>query len=117
MCWRPGRQLPAAEFLDVERALPAFSVERTQSLSHADLRRLLPRLLGDAAVAWSAGGFTASWEDGRSLQLVLSSETERRIGSLRIISTPLQLIFLHWTPSQRETFLLKCERALQQGGG
>ena len=100
----------------MEGPIPAFTLERTQSLSHADLRRLLPRVLGDTVVGL-VDGFTASWTDGRRLNLVLAAETERRLGSLRIISTTLHFHFLDWTAAQREAFMLRYERALQQGGG
>jgi hypothetical protein len=94
-----------------------IAVEKIQSLSHADVRRLFPRLLGDAQVSWSDTGFIAGWRDGRRLSLVLGTEIERRLGSLRIISTPLRFEFKQWPPAQREGFMLYCDRALQQGGG
>ncbi len=66
---------------------------------------------------WTPKGFTADWADGRTLRLSLGPETERRLGSLRIVSTALEFHFITWTIVQRDAFLLKCERALQQGGG
>ena len=93
-------------------------IERLQSLSHSDLRRLLPRLFGgEVSVGWSGLVYHAAYPDGRSLQIALGSESVRQLGSLRIISTPLTFIFLHWSPEPLAAFMTHYERALQQGGG
>ena len=93
-------------------------IERLQSLSHRDLRRLLPRLFGsEVSVGWSGLEYHAEFPDGRSLQIALGAESVRQLGSLRIISTPLTFIFLHWPPGPLAAFMTHYERALQQGGG
>ena len=92
--------------------------ERVQSLSHADLRRLLPRLLaGEATTRWSGAGYHAAFPDGRVLDIALGSESVRQLGSLRIISTALTLSFQHWSPEALAAFMTHYERSLQQGGG
>ena len=92
-------------------------VERTQSLSHADLRRLLPRVLVGASLNWTGSCCTARFPEGRLLSLMLAPETERRLGSLRIVSTPLRFCFHDWPQHAVEAFMMQYERALQQGGG
>ena len=92
-------------------------VERTQSLSHADLRRLLPRVLVGASLNWAGACCTARVPEGRLLSLTLAPETERRLGSLRIVSTPLHFCFHDWPQDAVEAFMAQYERALQQGGG
>lgn len=101
----------------VSPQLPTLCVERVQSLSHADLRRLLPRVLIDGQLEWNQQRCTARFGDGRQLEIVLAAETERRLGSLRIVSTPLEFRFLAWSQDAVATFMNRVERALQQGGG
>jgi hypothetical protein len=93
-------------------------IERLQSLSHSDLRRLLPRLFGgEISLEWSGLVYHAAYPDGRSLQISLGKESVRQLGSLRIISTPLTFIFLQWSPETLAAFMTHYERSLQQGGG
>ena len=116
-CWRLGRRLLAADFSGVSALLPAVRVERVQSLSHADFRRLLPRVLLDAQLEWAPHRCTVRFDDGRLLEIGFAAETERRLGSLRIVSTPLQFEFLGWPPATVVSFMTHLDRALQQGGG
>ena len=93
-------------------------IERVQSLSHADLRRLLPRLFSsEISLGWSGLVYHAAYPDGRALRIALGHELVRHLGSLRIISTPLNFTFLRWSPETVTAFMAYYERALQQGGG
>ena len=103
--------------LPMSDAARAIRVERTQSLSHADLRRLLPRVLAGATLCWAGTSCAARFPDGRLLELALAPEIERRLGSLRIVSTPLQFCFHAWAQDTVAAFMVQFERALQQGGG
>jgi hypothetical protein len=87
------------------------------SLSHADLRRLVPRLVAPAEAALEPACITVSYPDGRGLRVELDAETERRLGSFRLKSTAFTFVFDGWTAEQISAFLAHCTRGLQQGGG
>ena len=111
---RPLRAVSDGSTLQMD----AICIERVQSLSHADLRRLLPRLFSDdISLGWSGPVYHAAYPDGRTLRIALGNELVRHLGSLRIISTPLTFNFLHWPPETLAAFMTHYERALQQGGG
>lgn len=97
--------------------MTSVRIQRVQSLSHADLRRLLPRVLVGVELDWGHLCCTASFGDGRELEIMMGAETERRLGSLRIVSTPLEFRFHAWLPDGVAAFMAHVERALQQGGG
>ena len=93
-------------------------LERLQSLSHADLRRLVPRLFPDEyAPVWCGAACTIAFREGQTLRIELGPEAERRLGALRIVSTPLRLAFLGWSQGDFEAATRRLEQALQQGGG
>lgn len=92
-------------------------VSRVQALSHADLHRLLPRLVAPAECRFEQGAMSARFPDGRLLEIALEPEVEHRLGGLRLRSTRFTFAFEGWRTSQIEAFLQHCERSLQQGGG
>jgi len=92
-------------------------VSREQALSHADLHRLLPRIVTPAEVSAGLGSVLARFPDGRRLEVVLEPEIEHRIGGLRVRSTRFTFEFYGWREWEIHGFLTHCERALQQGGG
>lgn len=98
-------------------AAGAQRVTWVYSLSHADLRRLIPRLVAPAATIFEPACITASYPDGRRLRVELAAETERRLGSFRLRSTAFTFVFDDWSASQISAFLAHCTRGLQQGGG
>ena len=92
--------------------------ERLQSVSHADLGRLVPRLFPDESPpCWQGDQCTITFRDGRLLRLTLGTETERRLGALRIVSTPMRFVFTSWLPVDVQACIRRIEQALQQGGG
>jgi len=92
-------------------------VIREQALSHADLHRLLPRILAPAECRAGPQSIVARFPDGRALEMALEPEVERRIGGLRLRSTRFSFVFEGWHEREIEDFLRHCERSLQQGGG
>ena len=101
------------------RARPEpFVLERVQALSHRDLRRLIPRLFPEAGPpCWHGCHCTISFRGGHQLLLELGPEAERRLGSLRVVSTHLRLSFKTWPATEIETAVTRVEQALHQGGG
>ena len=92
-------------------------VSREQALSHADLHRLLPRLVAPAECGFGPGAMSARYPDGRLLEITLEPEIEHRLGALRLKSTRFTFAFEGWRALEIEDFLKHCERSLQQGGG
>lgn len=92
-------------------------VSRIQALSHADLHRLLPRLVAPAECHREQGSILARFPDGRRLTAALEPEVEQRLGGLRLRSTRFTLEFEGWRAQEIHDFLSHCERSLQQGGG
>ncbi|MEQ8663575.1 MAG: hypothetical protein RLW62_22385 [Gammaproteobacteria bacterium] len=93
------------------------AVRREMGISHADFRRIFPRLLDDAAASVDGTGAHASWPDGRLLTVRLSPERERRIALLRLPTTDLEFEFRGFSPAACEAFLGRFDRAFQKGGG
>lgn len=122
MCWPPGHLSLAAEAVDlVGLEIPAGAsvVERVQALSHADIHRLAPRLAlpGWPEPVWMGTRCLFELGETRRLAIQLGAEELRRLGSLSIVSTPMQFIFEGWTRVEREVFLRHMQAAFQQGGG
>ena len=93
-------------------------VERVQALSHHDLRRLIPRLFpSEGAPCWVGTHCTIDFQTGQQLRLEMAPEVGRTLGALRIVSTPLRLIFDQWPEAERQVVLRRLEQAFQQGGG
>lgn len=123
MCSPPGHRLPAAEPVTPGQPPEAAQrdrprrVTRCHALSHADLRRVLPRLLTPAAIVAEASGLEAIYDESRRVRVSFGAETESRLGALRVLSTCFTIEFEGWDDSQIEQFLDRCEKGLQQGGG
>ncbi len=92
-------------------------VSRIQALSHADLHRLMPRLLAPAECRADRDTIFACFPDGRRLGVALEPEVEQRLGGLRLRSTRFTFEFEGWREREIHDFLRHCERRLQQGGG
>jgi hypothetical protein len=92
-------------------------MSRVQALSHADLHRLLPRLVAPAQCHATRESVLACFSDGRRLEVTLEPEVEQRIGGLRLRSTRFTFEFEGWQEREIHDFLVHCERSLQQGGG
>ena len=93
-------------------------VERLQSVSHADLKRLVPRLFPDEPPPrWQGELCLINFRCGLSLRIELDAEQERRIAALRLVSTPLRFVFTGWPPARVDVVMRRIEQALQQGGG
>lgn len=89
----------------------------TYSLSHADLKRLMPRLAAPAITTVHGNSLVADYPDGRRLRVELEPESERRLGSIRLRGTRFTFVFEGWGGAAIDAFLAHCTRGLQQGGG
>lgn len=95
----------------------ALRVSRTHALSHADLRRLLPRLVLPVALRDEGARLVADYPDGRRVSVELGAETERSLGSLRLRDTAFTFVFEGWNEAEVSAFMVRCTQRLQQGGG
>ena len=93
-------------------------VRREYGLSHADLRRILPRLT-DASFASAEDYFSLEFADGRRVCLTVSPERERRLGLLRLPVVDIAFSFegTAWVETECAAFLRHFDRAFQKGGG
>lgn len=97
---------------------PAFDVEieREFGLSHADFRRIFPRIepefrqLQERCVELVRA-------DGRVLQIEISPEQVRRLASFKIPFILITFRFAGWNDEQRTEFFKKFDLAFQKGGG
>ncbi len=93
-------------------------VERPEmGISHADFRRIFPRLVSDAESDFDGGRASVRWQDGSRLVVHLSPEGERRIALLRLPTTDLRFEFHAFTASRCAAFMQRFDRAFQKGGG
>ncbi|MBI2801961.1 MAG: hypothetical protein HYX63_17065 [Gammaproteobacteria bacterium] len=101
-----------------ELATAPFVIEREYGLSHADVVRVLPRII-QASMTRKADTFTLRFPDGCELSLRLGPERERRLGLLRIPVTDLTFTFTGagWATGTPREFMFQFERAFQKGGG
>lgn len=98
--------------------LPLLVATRAEmGISHADFRRVFPRLVSDAAFALDADGAKVRWPDGRHLVVSLGPERERRIALLRLPVTDLGFEFAAFSAAARDAFMARFDRAFQKGGG
>ena len=91
-------------------------VEKEMGFSHAEFRRLLPKAMGDSEIIDEGETFRIGDGD-RLLRIVLSEESERRLGHIRIPVTHVRLTFTGYSEAEIEAALLKFWRSFQKGGG
>ena len=88
-----------------------------RGMTHADFRRIFPRLLGDAETVEGDLNCTVLWHDGRCLKVQVSDEKTRAIATLRMPYLDICFEFSGFDDSERDAFLARFERAFQKGGG
>lgn len=93
-----------------------FEIEREYGLSHRDFQRIFPRV-EPSSRKLSDRSFELARDDGRTLQINLSVEHERRLASLKIPFIDITFRFEGWTVGQRTEFFEKFDRSFQKGGG
>lgn len=90
------------------------------SISHDDFLRVLPAAVWKAARTreFSIAGRKVTIGSGRrKVEIALSQESERRIGSLRLPSTKVSFAFHGFSKGEIEQFLSRFDRVYQRGGG
>lgn len=90
---------------------------REYGVSHADLERLLPRLLHDVEPIRTADGFLFPLAGGRAITLVPGPERERRLAGLRLPCTEIRFEFVGLSQSECESFRARFGRVFHKGGG
>jgi hypothetical protein len=96
--------------------MAAQVLNREMGLTHADFFRLLPQVL--AGRCWRRNGATVIIiEECRQLTIQLAPEAERRMASLRLPVTRVNLAFDGYTEQDSAAFMARLERYFQRGGG
>ncbi len=108
-----GRRSRAAEPMD-------FETVKEMGFSHAELSRLLPRVLarlgGVPRVLDSPPRFLMA-EGGRSVEIRLESEDRRALGRLSVPVTQVRFCFAGYGADGADRLLEAIMRGLQRGGG
>ena len=98
--------------------MTAERVERPdRGMTHADFRRIFPRLIEDAEAVEGDLSQRVQWPDGKVLEVEVSEEKVRKIATLRMPYLDLSFTFQGFSNEQRDAFLERFERAFQKGGG
>ena len=92
----------------------AVLFEKEMAIGHRDFLRLLSRALEGAALVVSGDTITLEERD-RTLEITLSPETERRIGSLSLPVITARFSYTGYGDPAKHLALL--ERSFQRGGG
>jgi len=90
---------------------------REYGLSHADLERILPRLLAGTPPRHCGNRFEFAVGPAKHVTVILGAELERRIAGLRLPYTVVGFEFEGLAGAERVAFLARFGRAFQKGGG
>lgn len=85
-------------------------------ITHDDLTRLLPKLFANQHLHW-AEGICRVEQASRSVEVRFAPERERRLGSLVVPETDVELRLEGYSESEAEEFLVQFEECFQKGGG
>ena len=85
-------------------------------LTHADFLRTLPPALKGAGFTVTGSRITVEWPPGR-IHIELGPQGQRRLGSLSLPTTDVEIRFEGLSPEAAQEFLLGFQRAFQRGGG
>lgn len=88
-----------------------------RGLSHADLARILPRLIPGVAPICDGLAYRFALGDRKSVCLLPGPERERRIALIRVPYLELTLEYRELDAAERAGFRARFERAFQTGGG
>lgn len=86
-------------------------------ITHADFRRIFPRITADAANTEGDLERRVAWADGRALTVTVSPEMIRRIALLRLPYVNINFEFQGFSAAQQADFLTRFDRAFHKGGG
>ena len=92
----------------------AVIFEKEMAISHRDFLRLLRRAMEGKELVVNGGTITLD-ENDRTLEITLSPETERRIGSISLPVTTVRFNYTGYDEPAKHLALL--DRSFQRGGG
>ena len=114
--WPCGRLLREAEIIAATGEAPAHTIRREMTISHKEFNRILKMAFEQEfkTVRADQSEFANS---GNTINLKLSAESSKKIGSIDIPITELCITFMGMTEEQMKDFMIRFDRAFQRGGG
>jgi len=96
-----------------------YSIHKEMGINHADLFRLLPTAVKPYQFTVSEKQINITGEDrsARSVVINYSKERVRKIASMEIPVTDLELVFTGFDEDQIQDFLQRFDQTYQRGGG
>ena len=95
----------------------AVTLVREMGLTHAEFFRSLPAALAGSTFQISATTVSVSQVGGRSLEIMLGPQQERRIAALVLPLTQVTFKFVDFTQDEINVFMENFQRHFQRGGG
>jgi len=92
------------------------TIEKEMGITHAEFFRVMRRALAGRPHVIE-GNRVHITEDGRSLDITLADEQERRIALVVLPVTRVRLSFAGYGPAETAEALARFERWFQRGGG
>lgn len=89
---------------------------RTMGITHGEFLRSLPPALKGAAFTTDGPRITIPWPPG-VIHITLGPQGSRRLGSLSLPATEVEIRFEGLSQEQADAFLQGFQRAFQRGGG
>lgn len=102
--------------MDDRRAAVTITLQRELGIAHTDFFRVFPAVVGHRPFGRS--GRCVLFQDGpRTLRICLASESQRRLGMLRIPVTALSFSFEGYTRADADRFMRRFDLHFHRGGG
>lgn len=95
--------------------LPATTLE--MGISHADFRRIFPRLIAPLEASHDGLVTTVTWPAGGRLEVRMSAERVRRLAGLGLPYVELQFFFDDFSAADEARFMQAFRTAFHKGGG
>ena len=93
-----------------------YRLSREMTISHADFLRTLPSALNNAA--YNVHGNKISVEgENRGLQILLSPESARRLGTVSLPVTHVEFNFSGYSELEVQQFFERFDMCYRRGGG
>jgi hypothetical protein len=92
------------------------TIKREMTITHADFFRILPKALKNIKYEVSENR-VAITDTEKRLEIMLSPESSRSIGALRLPVTILEFCFEGYSAEQTEKFLRQFDMSFHKGGG
>ncbi|HYA19081.1 MAG TPA: hypothetical protein VEG25_00310 [Burkholderiales bacterium] len=91
-------------------------VKREMAISHADFLRTLPSALNNKRYALNGDKITLQSEN-RTLQIFLSPEFSRQLGSVSLPVTHVEFVFSGYSAPEVDRIIERFEMYYRRGGG